>query len=705
MALPNNPAVVSTLRRSRQAINPQGAHGRAVVAGFASRGTLLQLVTLRSDADLAQHGNGEGIEAAAEIGSIAGYPVDFVAVPGTGQAPGAVTKDEASAGVPLVIYGFALLDGSTFNGDIGFQAKVADVSLVVQTGGALAASVIGKSVTLTIPAATLSSAVETFWLSADPGAVAARALIDATFYGTKAGTAGTSLSSVSFNNGAISYVAPEIGYSLTLTTGVSQALAANYATKALTVALACNSDGQSSGTASAAVAAIAAAAPLPVDGRIAATLLGDGTGRPGFAPAGPTSIQFGSTGAMTVGGTGTDDYSVIITITRGGTVGSTGLAFQWSADGGYNTSSDVAIPVSGVKALSDGKLDTGLTVTFTGTLEVGDRFRFTAGRPVVAVADLLSAADVACAAVAQERGFFMPVGAFNRTQAAQLDAKLQAAYQTAYLRSLVHVRDYNNSETRAQFEAAIANDFTGFVSDHGLVRVCAGHFSHLSPYTGRTHRRPVSFVVASRRCAIAVHQDPMEKELGGLPHIQYTKDASGVVTNPGIYYDAYPNGALPSQRFICLRSWPGEDGVFYVNTSPTMGDASDAGYALIPLSDVIIEANRVAAKELAQAVIGKSFRFRARPEGALIPAGAIDVRDANAIDARVNSKVNAYLDTPKTDNNRSASDSPQGEKRYQTRRDYSYAGTNPGSVKGRLRIYLRPIAQYVELDVEPALAG
>ena len=44
--------------------------------------------------------------------------------------------------------------GADANGDIVWQAKTGGVSIMVQTGGALAASVNGKAILLTIPAAT-----------------------------------------------------------------------------------------------------------------------------------------------------------------------------------------------------------------------------------------------------------------------------------------------------------------------------------------------------------------------------------------------------------------------------------------------------------------------------------------------------------------------------------------------------------------------
>ena len=96
-----------------------------------------------------------------------------------------MTKTLRVVGVAFAVYGSKLLSGADANGNIRFQGLVLGASLIVQVGGALAAVVANNQVTLTIPAATAASAVETFWPSADPGATAARAKVSATFLGTK----------------------------------------------------------------------------------------------------------------------------------------------------------------------------------------------------------------------------------------------------------------------------------------------------------------------------------------------------------------------------------------------------------------------------------------------------------------------------------------------------------------------------------------
>ena len=705
--MPNNPSVTVNLRKSRSRVNPQGFHAMGCVMGYSKLGTRKQIYTLRSDADLVQFGNGEGIEMLAEICTESGYPQRFMPIAGTGQNAGTVTKTPASAGVPFTIYGSARLDGADVDGDTLWQGKQPGVSFAAQAGGALLFTFSGtgnKDVTLAVPAATPADDIETYYNGGTADAVSARALVSFKKYGTGNSVSNQTLARVYFDNGAITFTPLGSGYEVRQQFGAGATNGGTFGGQQLTVTPTTNGDSQPTSTASALVSAMAA----NLANKITAVAGGSGAGAPGEL-ASFQALQFGSTAALSISGTGTDDHSFVLTVTRGGAIGGTGLAFTWSADGGVITSAEVAIPTSGIVELKDSVLDTGLTATFTGTLEVGDVWTFSVAKPVVAVADLLDGIDVIDADNANVLGWVSSPTVINRTQAALILAKLLAMRQRKWIRGYFNVRDFNTGETRAQFEAAMSNDFLGFVAERGALSIAAGHYSHLSDYTGRRFRRPAVMEWLARRCAMAVHQDPMEKadDTGGgsLSRIRYAVDANGVVIDPGIFYDAYPNGALPSQRFICLRTWPGEVGRFYVNESPTMADPSDLGYSQVPYVDFVWELARLAQQKLALTV-GKTYASIAEPEdNGNAPAGALDVTDAQGIDDLVNQDLDAFAFSAKTDGKPSASPMPVGERLYKTRRDYSYSGMNPPTVKGTIQPYLRAINKQVVVDVTPVLAG
>ena len=808
MPTPNNPQVTVNLRKTKLKANPQGYHARGVVVGYTQSGTRNQIYTLRSDGDLAQFKNGEGVEQAAELGSQAGYPVYLVPVDGTGQTPATPAKTPATLGIPktlygtLLAYGSALFLGADHNGDILYRALASGATIrhvVAGTSTARSIAVVGSAVTVNVATDSGGAVASTETANSILASVLADSSASLLVTGAIAG-GGTGASLVAavavstLNNGAIDYqaLAPNVTVTHVLPTTANQSLSVPPVVNGnIIVNLATNADKEPTSTAAQVVSAIlaqATAAALvtptaggsgaglagalasaqlddgaviytaltdaattvahvvsgsntalsvpPVSGGhvivnvgtdsagfpvstaaaiaaavqavptaaalVSSTAGGAGTGKAGAKAQ--TSLGYGSTGALTVAGTSHDQHTIGVRITRPGTVGAAGLAFVWTADNWVTESAEVLIPSTGIVALKDSRLDTGLTITFTGVLEKNDAWLFVADKPLVAFADIQAAIDVVKVATSYKLGFITTPTVLSRTQTQQIDQTLQAVRNLMWLRFYGNVRDYNTGETKVQFEAAIGNDFLGFNSEDGLIRMCAGFFSHLSTYSGRNYRRPAVFQEVARRCSLAVHQDAMEKALGGLLNIRYAVAADGTVIDPGIYYDCFPSGALQSQRFICLRSWPGEPGQFYINTSPTMSDPSDEGYSRVEYSDVLFEVSRIMQTRLDD-TIGKTYQDIPQAESDLIPAGAIDSSDARMIDDYVNEAAEQYLFSKKTDGNTSASPLLPGERTYTTRRDYAYGNENPRTVRGTGRVRLRGVNEQVVLDVTPSLGA
>lgn len=705
MAL-NNPGTQVYLRNANQKLNPQSLHALGIIFGYSVGGTRGQKYTLRGPEQLAQFGNGEGVELVAAMLKANGGPVDFVPVEGTGQTPETPDKTPASGAVAKTVFGSIKLPGAAANGDLLFQALVANATLTVQTGMSLDATTNGAAVVLTVPAATLATAVEAWWNGVSPAAVAARAVFDILLQGTGGSNAGTSLALTNSNLGDLIFSAPDEGYEVEIVvSGNNTLLSASYGgtgNKQLTINLATDADGTPTSTATQVKATADAALPIPAAGRIAVAITGAGSGLASelasFFP-----LVYGSSSALVVTGTAPDDLNVGIRFLKAGSVGGTGIAYEWTADGWITKSSPRQLPVSGVIAtLADASLDTGLTFTFTGTFEVGDEWNFFAAKPVVAFADLQDAIEGVLALSGIKRGFIATPTALTKTQIQIVDGLLQAVLNRLWLRFYCSMRDIEEGETVAEYEAALANDLLGFYSYKGISRATAGSISHLSGYTGRKYKRLTTFTYLPRRCGLALHQAPMQKDLGPLPDIRYAVDENGVVTDAGISYDAYPVGSLPSERLICLRTWDDEGpGRFFVNNDPTLADPSTPHYARVPYVDVIFELARAVQERANDAIIGRTFRTIARPESEVIPAGALDPDDASKIETELNEAANAILYTVKSDNNVSAGDLEPDEVVVRVRRDYSYAASDPKTIKWSARIRLRGIVEYIEGEVTP----
>ena len=498
------PNVTINLRSSSNRVNPQDLSAIGCVFGYSSAGTRNQVATLGNLDACSAYGFGEGIEHAAEIGVQAGWPVYFCPVEGTQQAPSAVTKTPISAGVATLLYGSALAPGAAPPaGGLLYVAKTAGVSVVQVAGGAngvvVTGSVGAQVITITFSGATTNGAIATL-VNAD---VTANLLVTASAVGGSGLPA--VLASTSLDNGALTATALSAGVTIAIVyagSGTALSIPAVVGS-AVIINGATDANGLPASTATDIAAYLAANGGAGATAaRLLLTLTAGGTGLGLAAAKATTALQFGSTGAATVAGTGTDAYTFKVRVLSSGTIGgSPAPAIEWSPDNGNTYSSRRLVPGTGIVALADNLLTTGITITFTGALEEGDVFTFAVAKPVVASADLLAALDAVIADTSRDFGFVATPTSCSRSLAAQINAKIQAVKTTRGLRCFLNTRGIAEGvpgETRAQWINALIADFDGFESVSGPLWVVAGRFSHISSYTGRTYTlgRPGVFAVA-----------------------------------------------------------------------------------------------------------------------------------------------------------------------------------------------------------------
>lgn len=786
------PGISVIFRRTNTAANNQDPSAFAAVVGYSSLGVRNQVMTLGSLAACAMAGNGEGIEQAAEIGLAAGWPVYFCPVEGTRQAPGAVTKVPASAGVPRAVYGSVpaygsvLALGADHNGDLLYRALQSGVTIAHVVAGMStprSIAVVAKAITVNV-ATDGAGAVDTtetatsILASVLADSAAALLVTGAVAAGGTGASLVAALAVSAFDAGTVELraLAPGVSVRFVLPTTDSQALSVPVVVGGnVVVNLATDANKNSTSTAAQVVAAIvaqpsaaalvAASAPGAGTGRASALALvqlddgsvtyralttapttiahivagtgttlsvpvvtgghvivnlatdslglptstaaqivaaiagtpsaaalvsaaAGGTGAGAGGAIAQTPLQFGSTSTLTASGTGVDSFTFKIVVLTPGTVGGTPApSFQWSADGGITYSSKTLIPASGIVALLDQVLDTGVTVTFTGALEVDDEFDFTVAKPVVAAVDLEAGIDAAIADIGRQYGYLTSPSSVSRTVGTLINTKLQAVKTIRFLRGLFNVRAIGEGvpgETEAQWDNAVRAEWAGFVAADGPLWMAAGDCSHISGYTGRVYSRPIVVPVSGRRSASAVHQSLGETAQGPLPRIYYATDpVTGVTIDPGITHDERKLPGLSEDRFITTRTYAQRsDGEVFVTDWPTMADPSDAAHALGMYVNVLFEAARVAATA-AFPLIEKPAAGIAVAESAQVPPGAISKADAARVESLVGGAVDTFLFTPKSDNSPSASPLAPDEKTITVLRNYSYITTR------QLRMELR----------------
>lgn len=471
---------------------------------------------------------------------------------------------------------------------------------------------------------------------------------------------------VGTGNAAFTFVAKLAGLSFLMNqqTGNSKALSVTFASNTLTINL--GTDGTGSPNTAGKDLKMQLDGIVNLSQALSYQPGGDGSGVLTAVPK--TALPFGSSGTATASGPPTDAYSIEAQIVRGGAIGgATPVTLIWTADG-VNFSSEQLIPGTGIVALKDPLLDTGVVLTLSGSFDVGDTISCTTTAPTTSPTDLLLAMDAMLADSSRQWGFFTTPVSVPKTLAMSIDAKFQAALQTRFGQGLCNMRDIGEGsglggETESQWMDALSADFAGYVSQKGLLQMCAGHVLHLSTYSLRQFRRPLVFAAAARKASIPVHEDLGKTETGPLANVLQ------------IYHDEYIHQGLEAERFITARTYDSRPGSFFITSSPTMADPSDTSFTLAQYTALALSVGRI-ARDSAFTLINDSLQGTSQPDpGSGAPAGALSLADASSIETFLSSPIERFLFRPKSDGKVSASPLSPPDKYVTVLRNYSYLVT------------------------------
>lgn len=297
--------------------------------------------------------------------------------------------------------------------------------------------------------------------------------------------------------------------------------------------------------------------------------------RTGSSVAGtPGTIDVtGVTGTSAVTNTGVpnDDYDAYFIVRNGGTIGSAGITYQWSLDGGrtlspvanLGTSTGFTFPGSGGLALAFG----------TGTLVAGDVVKSRTTAPNWNATELGAALDALKNSV-QQWEIAEIAGPLDATTFAAVETKFASLFAAGKPRAWIgHTRVPNVGESEAAYKTALDAIFGNLATTFGMV--CAGAAKITSSVNGRAYKRPVSYAVASRQAAVDEQIDIADINLGALTGVSI-RDSNGNVDE----HDESVNPGLDDSRFCVLRTWDGYQGV-YVNR-PQMLSPAGSDFQLMP---------------------------------------------------------------------------------------------------------------------------
>lgn len=273
----------------------------------------------------------------------------------------------------------------------------------------------------------------------------------------------------------------------------------------------------------------------------------------------------GGTSVMTVTGAPFDDYDVIVTCVKAGTIGAAGASIKISMDGGETESAEIALGTANTYAIPN----TGLTLNFAaGTLVADCTRRFTCAAPVWGASDVQDAIG-ALQEGTNEFSFAHLVGAVDASDAVTFDLEMTGlATEYRYAGLLTHARDFESADTDAAgWRAAIAADFSSFASTR--VSVAAGYYQIASPISGRKYRRPLSFAAAARLVARPISEDLGKVRTGSLAAVSTSS------TDGKVYHDERVNPGLDAARFLTARTIIGRPGLYVTNGNMMSAPGSD----------------------------------------------------------------------------------------------------------------------------------
>jgi len=318
-----------------------------------------------------------------------------------------------------------------------------------------------------------------------------------------------------------------------------------------------------------------------------------------------------------------DDCEFHFEVVTGGALGTAGIVFKWSMDGGRTQSAETALgtaltfefPDSGDPAVGDVELTLGVA---TETLVAGDIVTFRSTAPMWDATEI-GTALLALRKATQLWSIAHIVGAMDATLFAAVETAFGAMPSYGKDRMYIgHTRIPDIAESEATYLTALNTIYSSLSTVYGSV--CAGTAKMISGVSGRQYRRPPSFWVAPAHAVASEEVNLANVKVGRMDGVIIT-DSNG---NPDDH-DESTNPGLDDARFLTLRTWEGRPGV-YINR-PRMLSTPTSDYQLIPHRRVMNLAKTVIRSYLEERVneeilVNSTTGFILEEEALEIEAGA-----------------------------------------------------------------------------------
>lgn len=330
-----------------------------------------------------------------------------------------------------------------------------------------------------------------------------------------------------------------------------------------------------------------------------------------------------------------EHYNVQVTIVAGGTVGTTGITYVYSLDGGQTTSGVQALGTSNILTIPNSGVSFSLGA---GTLLAGDTWSCFTERAMPNNSDLPATFTALANMRIPWEGALVDC-VFDSSTVGLFDAFLSGLEANGQFKFfLINTRWKNEPQPTAETESAYAAALTTLTGTSASIRGCVGaDGGHIaSPITGFNLKRPTALALGARAMKIPIGEDAGFVASGNLPDVQIS-DAKG---NP-LDHDEnlFPN--LDGLRLVTLRSFSadGPEGVYITN--PNTIEASGGDFVYLQHIRVMNAACSAAWAALSTQ-LSRGVKKNPKPDPV---TGAITIfePDAASIESFVNDKMQAAV--------------------------------------------------------------
>jgi len=221
-----------------------------------------------------------------------------------------------------------------------------------------------------------------------------------------------------------------------------------------------------------------------------------------------------------------DEYEAHIEVVTGGTIGSAGITYKWSLDGGRTQSAITSLGTANSITITAGNVKFDLAA---GTLVAGDVF-FCRTTPPLEDADDLEEAHTAIGETGLTWNFAVYANVVTAAKFAAIDTWLDTLWGAGKFKAArCNARGPNVGETEAQYLAAMALEFGATSSEY--IALAAGYCEFIDAMAGssRQLRRPASWATTCRaldRRVIPSRNDLGQVDLGPISADLVIRDAN-----------------------------------------------------------------------------------------------------------------------------------------------------------------------------------